>query len=107
MVFIIVTIITCVLLWFILDFLNVKTAIEVSVLIALSLISGIIIYSLHGRGILPEPAPTKILFSDIATGRYYRKRFRNNVFTRVNFQFSIKNQRTLKSVKSNKDKQTG
>jgi hypothetical protein len=99
-VFIIITIISSVLLWFILDFLKVQTAIEISALIALSLISGIIIYNLHGRGILPEPDTSKTLDSDVEVGRYYRKRFRTNVFSRVDYQTPVKNKRKLKSISS-------
>lgn len=50
-----VTIISGVVLWFILDRFASNLSIEISVFITSLLISAIIIYSLHGRGILPIP----------------------------------------------------
>jgi len=96
LVFIITSIISGVLLWFILDNLEVIASIEISVLISLSLISGIIIYSLHGRGILPEPVTNLSLYLEKPSQKYYRKKFRLNAFSRENYHHSLK-QRNKKS----------
>jgi len=102
LVYIIASIISGVLLWFILDNFNIDTSIEISVLIALSLISGIIIYSLHGRGLLPQPVFDKTTDSMKTPSRYYRRRYRTKDFTRVEYHLTVEMQRKLKSSQSEK-----
>ncbi|MCE7744564.1 MAG: hypothetical protein GPJ52_05460 [Candidatus Heimdallarchaeota archaeon] len=102
LVFIIASVISGVLLWFILDYLKVETSIEISVLIVLALISGIIIYNLHERGLLPQPVFNRTADSEKTLGRYKRRRYRAEDFSRVEYQVTLANQRKEKSSLSEK-----
>ncbi|MCK5185201.1 MAG: hypothetical protein KAQ95_12905 [Candidatus Heimdallarchaeota archaeon] len=102
LVFIISSIISGVLLWFILDYFNIETSIEISVLIVIALISGVIIYNLHDRGLLPQPVYGKTADSEKTSGRYNRKRYRPKDFTRVGYHITGENQRKAKSSQSDK-----
>ncbi len=102
LVFIIASIISGVLLWFLLDYFNIEISIEISVLIALALISGIIIYSLHDRGLLPQPVFERTADSMKKLGRYNRIRYRTKDFSRVEYHTTVENQRKAKSSPSEK-----
>ncbi|NPE06861.1 MAG: hypothetical protein GNW80_01145 [Asgard group archaeon] len=97
LVFIIASIISGVLLWFILDYFDIETSIEISVLIVLALISGIIIYNLHDRGLLPQPVFDGTADSEKTPGRYNRKRYRTKDFSRVEYRVIAEHQRKVKS----------
>jgi len=102
LVFIIASIISGVLLWFILDYFNIETSIEISVLIVLALVSGIIIYNLHDRGLLPQPVFDRTADSEKISGRYNRRRYRTKDFSREEYRITEKNQRKVKSSLSEK-----
>lgn len=102
LVFIIASIISGVLLWFILDYFDIETSIEISVLIVLALISGIIVYNLHDRGLLPQPALNRATDSKKTLSRYNRKRYRIKDFSRLEYLVTAENKRKIKSSLSEK-----
>ncbi|HUT82187.1 MAG TPA: hypothetical protein VMZ29_13375 [Candidatus Bathyarchaeia archaeon] len=55
LIYILVCAIIGVIIWFILDFVNYTNSIEISILITMTLLIGIITYAAHGKGLLPDP----------------------------------------------------
>ncbi|NHJ38391.1 MAG: hypothetical protein FK731_00055, partial [Asgard group archaeon] len=55
LVFIVMSSIIGVILWFTLDFFNIDNSIELAIISSVAMIMVLITYSLHGKGLLPKP----------------------------------------------------
>ncbi|MHA1243409.1 MAG: hypothetical protein ACTSPK_01065 [Candidatus Heimdallarchaeota archaeon] len=63
-----------VIIWFILDTVNVEIAKEVAILVTIILYSGLIASALHGKGILPSPSKVRFRVKN-GLPKYRRKIF--------------------------------
>lgn len=63
-----------VIIWFVLNSLNIIIAKEIAILITVILNSGLIASALHGKGILPSPNKTQFRIKN-GTPKYQRKQF--------------------------------
>ena len=83
-----------VIIWFVLNSINIEIASEIAILITIILYSGLIASALHGKGILPSPRKIPFRVKN-GTPKYKRKRFlgvkeyeRNN-FKKISYSRSI------------------
>ncbi len=83
-IYILISMIIGVILWFILEKLNYVNSKEVSILISMSLIIGLIIYATHGKGLLPDPAGLSLdnLDGKFKSFTYSREKIKTKSFKR-------------------------
>jgi hypothetical protein len=96
-IFVILSIISGVVIWFILDYFMVKNSIEIAVISTIMLVMFLVSYYLHGKGLLPDP--NKMPRTKISPFSYTRNKIRSTSFKRNKFlPFSYK-KRTFKNSK--------